>query len=232
MPSTESSAKKFELSTPVAIVLGGALIAVAIIATHYLPGSAPASTAAAANEASAKVSPPSQDEHIVGRADAPIVLIEYSDFQCSYCASIYPTLKKIVSESGGEVAWVMRSLPLVSIHPEAEPAALAGECIAAELGNEAFWKYADAVFANQVQLSATFYTSIAAGLGADPAAFQSCISSKKHQDILDRESFEGQSLGAQGTPYVVVLNTKTGSTATIPGALPYAQAKAVIQSVK
>lgn len=89
---------------------------------------------------------PSADEHIVGSPTAPIVLVEYSDFQCPYCKMIHPDLKRIVSESGGQISWVYRNFPLYQIHPQAENAANAAECIAAQLGNDAFWKFGDAIF--------------------------------------------------------------------------------------
>ncbi len=89
---------------------------------------------------------PSASDHIIGSPTAPIVLVEYSDFQCPYCKMIHPSLKQIVSESNGGVAWVYRDFPLYQIHPEAENSANAAECIAAQLGNDAFWKFGDAIF--------------------------------------------------------------------------------------
>ena len=92
------------------------------------------------------VTPPSDNEHIIGKADAPIVLIEYSDFQCPYCQMIHGDLKKIVAESNGTIAWVYRNFPLYQIHPQATPAANAAECIAEQLGNNGFWQFANTIF--------------------------------------------------------------------------------------
>jgi protein-disulfide isomerase len=92
------------------------------------------------------IRPPSADDHIIGSPTAPIVLVEYSDFQCPYCKMIHPDLKRIVSESNGQIAWVYRDFPLYQIHPEAENAANAAECIAAQKGNDAFWQFGDAIF--------------------------------------------------------------------------------------
>ncbi len=223
--------KSFELSPSAAILMAGVVIAAAIVFARVSPA-AEVVVDGAAQGTALKVTKPSQDEHIIGRADARIVLIEYSDFQCPYCATIHPTLKRIVEESNGDVAWTMRSLPLTSIHPEAEPAANAAECVASELGNDAFWKFAEVLFANQKELSSTFYINTAIQLGANPLTFSACISERRYQNVVDRESLEAQKLGATGTPFVVVLNTKTGVSATIPGALPYAQAMAVIKSVQ
>jgi protein-disulfide isomerase len=94
----------------------------------------------------ATVRAPSSSDHIIGSPTAPIVLIEYSDFQCPFCQMIHVTLKQIVSESNGEVAWVYRHFPLYQIHPQAEPAANASECIFDQLGDSAFWTFANTVF--------------------------------------------------------------------------------------
>lgn len=92
------------------------------------------------------IRPPSANDHIIGSATAPIVLVEYSDFQCPYCQMIHESLQKLVSESDGKIAWVYRHLPLYQIHPQAEPAANASECIAEQLGNQAFWQFANTIF--------------------------------------------------------------------------------------
>lgn len=89
------------------------------------------------------IRPPSASDHIIGSPTAPIVLVEYSDFQCPYCQLIHPSLEKLVSESNGQIAWVYRNFPLYQIHPQATPAANAAECIAEQLGNDGFWKFAN-----------------------------------------------------------------------------------------
>lgn len=89
---------------------------------------------------------PSASDHIIGSPTAPIVLVEYSDFQCPYCKMIHPSLTQIVAESNGQIAWVYRDFPLYQIHPEAENAANAAECIAAQKGNDAFWNFEKAIF--------------------------------------------------------------------------------------
>ena len=87
------------------------------------------------------------NEHIIGNKNAALTIIEYSDFQCPYCAQFHPTLQNIVSTDPA-IAWVYRHFPLPN-HPEALPAAIASECAAKLGGNEVFWEYATALFANQ-----------------------------------------------------------------------------------
>lgn len=174
---------------------------------------------------------PSPQDHWRGSTTAPIVLVEYSDFQCPYCSSIHPTLKRIVDESDGEVAWVYRHLPLESIHPQARSAAVASECLAEQLGDAGFWGFADRVFGQPSQsLSAAYYSQIAAELGADTAAFASCTASGRHNGRIDTDITEAFENGGNGTPFTVLV---AGDRQTpMSGALPYTQIMAVINAAK
>lgn len=228
-----SEEKNFKLSPSAAILIAGIIIAGAILFTNRAPQPTTAAVGNAAPTVSGdSIRKPSASDHIIGSPDAPIVLVEYSDFQCPYCQVIYPTLKRIVSESKGTIALVYRQFPLTSIHPQANPAANASECIAAQLGNDGFWKYTDTVFSNQAQLSAAYSAQLAKQLGADMTKYNQCIANSTYQKNIDADSKEIQSVGGTGTPYIVVLNTKTNKTAIIPGALPYDQAMSVIKSVQ
>ncbi|MBY0472858.1 DsbA family protein [Patescibacteria group bacterium] len=229
-----SEEKSFKLSPSAAILIAGIIIAGAIVVTRNSPQptAAAVGNVAAPSALPSTVRKPSASDHIVGSPTAPIVLIEYSDFQCPYCEVIYPTLKKIVDESNGQISLVYRQFPLTSIHPQANPAANAAECIAAQLGNDGFWKYADAVFKNQSQLSASYSAQLAKEFGANMTTYNQCVANSTYQKNIDADSQEVQGIGGSGTPYVVVLNTKSGKAAVIPGALPYTQAMQVIKSVQ
>lgn len=224
------STPKIELSQPMAIVLAGIIIAGAVLFTsYYRPTQAPAD-ANNALPANVSVRAPSAADHILGSPSAPVVLIEYSDFQCPFCSVIHPTLKRIVDESNGKVAWVMRSLPLTSLHPEAEPAAHAAECIAEQAGNDGWWKFTNTVFANQSTMGDSLYTSIAKEAGVNMAQYTACVSSKKYQARIDGDSQEAQAAGGNGTPFTVVYGN--GKQIPVSGALPYAQILSIVQSVQ
>src|SRR6185437_4462220 len=105
----------FELTPPVSILLAGVIIAGAILYTNHhgatvadANGAAQAGAQAAQQQpaVTAKVPMPSTSDHIVGSVNAPIALVEYSDFQCPYCQMIYPSLKKAQQESNGQISWV------------------------------------------------------------------------------------------------------------------------------
>lgn len=83
------------------------------------------------------------EDHIIGSIDAPIIIVEYSDLECPYCKRFGGTMKEIVAESNGGVAWVYRHWV---VHPGALPKAGASECVAQIKGEDAFWKYIDLVF--------------------------------------------------------------------------------------
>ncbi len=234
MSSHESSGAESRpsvLSLPVALVFSSLIIAGAILITKN-GSSAGAAAAVPGGAAAAAISirPPSADDHIVGSLSAPVILVEYSDFECPFCSLIYPNLKKIVADSNGKIAWIYRNFPLDSIHPEARPAAEAAECIAAELGNDAYWKFADAIFADQQHMGSALYAKIASQLGADPQAFSECVSSKKYDDRINADNAEAMKNGGQGTPFTIVVGKK-GAPTSFSGALPLPQIQAIVQSV-
>lgn len=84
-----------------------------------------------------------EGDHILGNPDAQIVIIEYSDLECPYCKKFGETMKEMVTESNGNIAWVYRHWV---VHQNALPKAGASECVAKIKGNDAFWKYIDLVF--------------------------------------------------------------------------------------
>ena len=215
---------KIELSPSISIIIAGIIIAAAIVFVNRYPAAQPAAAAgAAAPAASANVPAPTAADHSVGSITAPIVIIEYSDFECPYCSMIYPTLKQIVTQSNGQIAWVMRDFPLYQIHPQALPAANAAECIAAQLGNAGWWKFADAVFANQSSIGPAYYTQLAQQFGADMTQYNSCVAASTYQPKIESQIAEAETAGGNGTPFTVILNTKTGKQYPISGALPLAE---------
>ena len=228
MPET----KKLELTPAMAILASGVLIAAAILFTNYFrePIAQGGEVVDNTQVANVNVPAPSASDHRYGASTAPIVLVEYSDFQCPYCARIYPTLKRIVDESDGKIAWVHRNFPLESIHPQARPSALAAECIADELGNEAFWSFAASVMNNQTSMSATYYAELANELGANTQTFASCVSTEKFGSKIDTESMDAQQNGGRGTPYTIIVGN--GVQVPLSGALPYDQIMAVIRAVE
>ena len=218
---------KENLMTPVSILIAGALIAGAVI---YTSGRMPSNVNPGDGKGEVvdiKVNPVTASDHIVGDINAPIKVIEFSDFECPFCSRFHPTVKQIVSEYGNKVVWVYRHFPLESIHPDARKAAIGSECAAELGGNSAFWSYADAVFKDQQKALADL-SKIATSIGLNASKFNECLNSGKHDERINNDITDATNSGGQGTPWTVVINSK-GKTFGINGAQPYAQVKATVE---
>ena len=157
--------------------------------------------AASAQSVATGLRPPSPSDHILGPPDASVFLIEYSDFQCPYCSTVHRTLHSVISASKG-TAWVYRHFPL-RMHPQAGPAANAAECISEQRGNDAFWKFADAVLAER-HIGPAAYSRLAGQSGANASQFAACVSATKHQGRSDADQKEAVRNGGCGTPFTIV----------------------------
>jgi protein-disulfide isomerase len=143
----------------------------------------------------------SPDDPTQGSADAPVTLVEYSDFQCPFCAQVVPTLKRVQQTYGDKVRIVWKNFPLTAIHPQAFGAAQAGRC-AQEQGM--FWELHDVLFANQQALQPEALKTHALAAGLDPAAFDACLDSGQHADAVQAQMDIAMALGVVSTPAVFV----------------------------
>jgi protein-disulfide isomerase len=132
-----------------------------------------------------------------GPAAAPVTVVEFSDFQCPFCARVGPTLKKLEETYPGKLRIVFRDLPLLNIHKNAGHAAEAAQC-ANDQGK--FWEMHDRLFANQAKLAPAELKEHAVALGLDATAFNQCLDSGKYTAEWRRDSEEATRLGLSGTP--------------------------------
>lgn len=161
---------------------------------------------------------------ILGDENAPVTIIEWSDFQCPFCGRhSLQTQPSIVQNyvDAGKVKIVFKHFPLDSIHPQATPAALASEC-AGEQGK--FWEFHDLLFENQGSLSVANYKKWAADLSLDTAKFNSCLDDQKYADKVKADLQEGLSAGIRGTPGFLVNGQ------LVSGAQPYAVFESAIEA--
>jgi protein-disulfide isomerase len=178
-----------------------------------------------AQEKAKKVRRPSADrDHIRGNPKAKISLIEYSDFECPYCKRFHDTPKQLLAAHGDEINWVYRYFPLSFHNPGAQKESEAAECAAELGGNDAFWRYTDALYARTTSggkgFAADQLTPLATELGLDGTAFQQCLDSGRHADRVAEDLKEGASIGITGTPGNILLNNETGEVRLLSGALP------------
>jgi len=149
---------------------------------------------------------------IRGSANAPVTIIEFSDFHCPYCKKVQPTLSRILSEYGDRVRLAYRDFPLDQLHPSARKAAEAARC-ANDQGK--FWEFHDKLYGGGTDASPETLTRLGREIDMDVVAFQQCLSTGKHRSDIDRDIQEASSLGVTGTPGFFINGR------LISGAQPY-----------
>ena len=176
------------------------------------------------------------DDPVKGDPNAPVTIIEFSDFQCPFCSRFcQQTLSQIetVYIDTGKVKFVYRDLPLDSLHPNARPAHIAAEC-ADEQGK--FWDYHDVLFEKQSEWSRlaaadlqSTLTQYASDLGLQSSIFENCLKSEKIADEVNKDALDAAKIGATGTPAFYIGNEKDGFI-KLSGAQPFANFQAVIDA--
>ena len=164
-------------------------------------------------------------DHVRGNAAAEVSLIEYTDFECPFCKRFHGTPKPLLDRYGGRVNWVLRNYPLPFHDPAAHKEALAAECVARLAGNDAYWKYADALFANTKSNGAGLpeeksVEKLAEAAGIKPAALTQCVGDAAMSKRIEVDIADGAAAGVSGTPTTVVRNNRTGASESLVGARP------------
>jgi len=158
---------------------------------------------------------------VIGNANAAVTIIEFSDFQCPFCEKFftetYPQLKKEYIDTG-KAKLVYRHFPL-SIHENAESAALAAECSKEQ---NKFWEYHDKLFQNQQSLDIASLKKYATDLKLETKQFNDCLDNKKYQSIVQQDLQDGAAVGVSGTPTFFVNGIP------MVGAQPFSSFKQVI----
>ncbi len=155
-------------------------------------------------------------DHIYGSEDAPITLIEYSDFMCPFCAEIHSTLEQLVDEYDGQVRWVYRHAPVLG--PTSTMCAEASECAAAQ-GD--FWEYADVLYANMGSNDGTrcFLENHANDLGLDGQELRACVTDNRYADRVAEDLADARAVGLRGTPHTLIVGP-AGQVIEMRGAQP------------
>ncbi len=169
------------------------------------------------------------DDAILGDEDAEVTIIEFSDYQCPFCERFWSqTLPQIKTQyiETGKVKFVYRDLPLVSIHPNAQPAAEATECVRDKGGDKAFWQMHDKIFGNQQALSVQNLKAWAKELGYD---ISSCLDSGEFASEVQKDMQDAAAAGGQGTPYFVIVGSDGKGTA-LSGAQPFTSFQTAIEA--
>lgn len=172
------------------------------------------------------------DDPVKGDVNAEVTIIEFSDFQCPFCARwARDTLPQIHEKyvKTGKVRFIFRDFPL-NFHPMAKPAALAAQC-AHEQGK--FWQMHDKIFENQNSLSNENLLNWAKEIGLNMSRFKDCFEKGKYNDEIDKDVQDGMSYGVRGTPSFIIGKTVRGSKTIkgefVRGAQPYPAFEQVIE---
>lgn len=141
--------------------------------------------------------PVDETDHVLGRAIAPVTLVEYGDFQCPYCRSAHFYLKKVLATMGDDMRFVFRHMPLTQIHPMAQLAAESAEAADAQ---GRFWPMHDLIYENQDLLSPALLTRLGLRLGLDMQRFQDDMASHRFLPKVREHFMSAVRSGAAGTP--------------------------------
>ena len=163
-------------------------------------------------------------DYSMGDINAPVTILEFSDFQCPYCGVFYeqtlPSLREKYINTG-KVRFVYRNFPLISIHENSLLAAQAAEA-AGEQGK--YWEMHDLLYSNQTALAPKDLTKYASSLGLDMNKFTSALESGKFIEKINKDIADGTSYGINGTPAFFINGIK------IVGSQPFANFEKIIDS--
>ncbi len=173
-------------------------------------------------------------DHIRGDiTKAQVAVVEYSDFECPFCKRVEPTMTQISKDYGDKVVVVYRHFPL-SFHANAQKEAEATECANDLGGNDAFWKYHDAILERTLSNGTGFpldnLVPLAKEIGLNETKFKNCLDDGKYAKHVQDEQNSGGVAGVNGTPGSFVVNLKTQKSSMISGAVPFQSFKTAIDA--
>jgi protein-disulfide isomerase len=162
--------------------------------------------------------PTAASDPVRGNPAAPITIVEFSDYQCPFCARVNPTLTKVLATYGDRVKIVFKDYPLPN-HAEAPKAAEAAHCAGEQ---KKYWEMHDAMFANQRALGVPTLKQAARAIGLDGAAFDQCLDSGKFAATVRAGNELGEKMGVNSTP-TLYINGRA-----VIGAMPFENFKSII----
>ncbi|OGO09156.1 MAG: hypothetical protein A3K46_07935 [Chloroflexi bacterium RBG_13_60_9] len=179
---------------PIRQIILGIVLFASGVAVGYTMRDLPA---LAGGSGSAAAGAGAKDDPSWGPASAKVTLVEFADFECTYCRQWYSTVyEKLYSNYSGKVRFVFRDFPL-SFHPNAQPAAVAANCANAQ---GKYWDYFRLLFGDPRGLGSTQYQTYAREAGMDVSAFNTCVASGKYNKEIDIDMQDAQELGVNGVP--------------------------------
>lgn len=176
-------------------VFAASLIAAGLAAGIFYLGRADAALSGPPVELLRPVDP--ERDHIRGRVDAPLTLVEYADFECPFCSKATGSIAELRKRLGDDLRYVYRHLPLEHIHPHARGAALASEAAGAQ---GKFWELADRMFTHADALEVDDLRGYAAELGLDLDRFDEDLRTRRYENRVDDDAIDAETSEVHGTP--------------------------------
>jgi protein-disulfide isomerase len=141
--------------------------------------------------------PVTERDHVRGSPDAPVVLVEYGDYECPYCARAYWVIKELLERLGDQISFVFRNFPITETHPRAEAVA---EALEAAGGQGRFWEMHDWFYEHQHQLEGLDLEHHAGIIGLDVELWRKELRERAHLDRVHEDLETGRQSGVTGTP--------------------------------
>jgi len=169
----------------------------------------------------------------LGREDAPVTMVEFSDYQCPFCKrhflTVLPIIKKEYIDTG-KIRYVFRDFPIASLHPQAKKGHEAAYCAGEQ---NKYWEMHDTLFENSKDFSVPALNRYAQGIGLEGDRYNNCLQSGKYSSRIEKEIAEGVKAGVRGTPSFFIGPSGSGGKITgtmVRGAQPLARFRQVIEN--
>jgi protein-disulfide isomerase len=224
--------KALRFTTPVAVIVGSLIIGGSILGYGFIMQSGSSGNA---TMFTGKAIDPKTDM-IEGNLKSKVTIVEYSDPECPFCVTVYPTMKQLRNDYRDKASFVYRHFPLTQIHPHAFDESKAIACAQSVGGSVKALEYMDALYGYKsakqtTELVATGKEDLAKNIGLDITTFTACMNNQAVTDAVTASMNDGVAAGVQGTPSSFILvKTRKGYevVAMIDGARPLTYFKAAI----
>tara|TARA_B100000745_G_scaffold12215_1_gene9155 strand:- start:4 stop:729 length:726 start_codon:yes stop_codon:yes gene_type:complete len=233
----EKKKEGMNLAVPGAIMFAGILIAGALVFSSLQSGGGKRVAEEVPQDTGSldAMDPVSEKDHLRGNPNAPVVIVEYSDYECPFCKRFHEIMNQVMDTYGaeGKVAWVYRHFPLDQLHPvKARQEASAAECVAEIGGDDMFWKFSDRFFEltpsnNQTDLTVVL-PQIYSELGLSQAKVDECVASGRYDDHIQAEFENAVATGGRGTPWSILI-AADGTKYPLSGAQPLSAINQLIE---
>lgn len=165
-----------------------------------------------------------EDDPYFGSRDAKVHIVEFGDFECTFCNQEVEVIKQLQTLYGNQIFFQFRDFPVANSHDNAYDAAVASEC-AHEQSEEKYWQYHDRLFQFQESLTDELYVSLAQRIGLNETEFTTCYNAQSIRDEVQEDYLDGLNAGVTGTPTFFINGYR------VPGAIPFDMFKKVIDQL-